>query len=82
MRTGLLYFICVAILSAAAIFAQQTASQMAFTELVSQAEYAVNNAPKDAIPLLKEIITRAGVLQDTQAQESVQMARLHLGSVY
>ncbi len=66
-------------------FAQQTASavQMSFSDLIAHAQYAVeNNDPETAIPVLKEIISRAGALEDREAKTSVQMARLQLGSSY
>ena len=61
----------------------QQASQMSFTELVAEAEFAIQNGQSsEAIPLLKEIIARAGSLEDKSAKESVQMARLQLGLAY
>ncbi len=58
-------------------------TQMGFSELIAQAEFSLNNGnPRAAIPLLKEIMTRAGSLKDSGAKKSVQMARLQLGSSY
>ncbi|MBI9020019.1 MAG: tetratricopeptide repeat protein [Verrucomicrobia bacterium] len=53
---------------------------MAFSELIAGAEVAIKNQqPAVAAPLLKEIIARAELVDDEQARESVQMARLRLG---
>jgi len=67
------------------VFAQEAASaaQMSFSDLIAQAEYSIkNNEPAAAIPVLKEIISRAGALDEKSAKESVQMARLQLGSAF
>jgi tetratricopeptide (TPR) repeat protein len=68
-----------------AALAQQTPSpgQMSFSDLIAQAQYAIDNQDSEtAIPVLKEIISRAGSLEDREAKESVQMARLQLGASY
>lgn len=66
-------------------FAQDasSAAQMSFSDLIAQAEYASgNDEPVAAIPVLKEIISRTGELEDKGARESVQTARLQLGAAY
>jgi tetratricopeptide (TPR) repeat protein len=61
----------------------QSASQMSFSDLIAQAESLIDSdQPASAIPLLKEIINRTDTLQDRDAKQSVQTARLQLGSSY
>lgn len=60
-----------------------TPGNMGFTELVAQAEYSIaNDEPGLAVTYLEEIISRAGTLDQRDAQKSVQMARLQLASSY
>jgi tetratricopeptide (TPR) repeat protein len=60
-----------------------SAKQMGFSDLVAQADYALqNNNPAAAVPLLKEVIFRAGSLTANDAKASVQKARLHLGQTH
>jgi TolA-binding protein len=61
-------------------FAQTSGvTEMGFTELVAGAEAAVKaGEPAKAVPMLKEIISRAGSIDNEEARENVQMARLRL----
>lgn len=64
-----------------ALAQESSVAQMSFSDLIARAEYAIeNNEHSAAIPVLKEIIARAGELDDDDARKSVQMARLQLGS--
>lgn len=56
-------------------------TQMGFSELVSQAETAIEaDDSASAVPLLSEIVERAGAIKNSNAQKSVQIARLQLAS--
>ena len=55
---------------------------LGFSELVAQAEVAGEAGETSvAIPLLTEIITRAGSLENDDAMKNVQVARLQLTSM-
>jgi len=57
----------------------QSATQLGFSELVAAADFALQNKdPGTAVPLLKEIITRVGSLNDRSAKDSIQQARIQL----
>ena len=75
------YSLFVLMLGAAGVFAQfGNVSEMGFSELVARADAAVKaKQAAVAVPLLKEVIARAELVNDDQARESVQMARLQLG---
>ena len=73
-------FLIFGLLMGAFFASAQNAAQMGFSELVSAADYALQNKdPETAVPLLKEIIVRAGGLEDRAAKESIQQARIQLG---
>jgi len=77
-RTGCLWLALAGCFCAVA----QTVSvtELAFSELVAGAETALKEKKTSvAVPILKEIIARAEFVDDEQARESVQMARLQLG---
>lgn len=66
-----------------ALAQQPPVSQMSFSDLIARAEYFIENNENSAvIPVLKEIISRAGQMDHEGARKSVQMARLQLGSAY
>jgi tetratricopeptide (TPR) repeat protein len=78
-------FLVWAVLLTPITFAQNplNAGSMSFSDLIGRARYAMeNDQPTVAIPILKEIISRAVTLEDRGAQKSVQMARLQLGSAH
>jgi tetratricopeptide (TPR) repeat protein len=68
------------------VYAQKggsTLAQMGFSELATRAVDALeNHNPGAAIPLLKEIMSRAGSSADAGVQSSAQNARLLLGEAY
>lgn len=59
----------------------QEAGRLGFSELIDKAELAIETSDTaNAVPLLREIVARAGALDDKGAQKSVQVARLQLAS--